>query len=82
MIDFMFQNPTKIYFGKNALNSLHDEAAASAHRRDRLAPLGLRQDGDSNAVDRSEPAHTVYAWLRLPRLQLRKLRDRQSYALR
>ena len=27
MIDFMFQNPTKIYFGKNALNSLHDEAA-------------------------------------------------------
>ena len=32
MIDFMFQNPTKIYFGKNALNSLHDEAARWGER--------------------------------------------------
>ena len=32
MIDFVFQNPTKILFGKNALNGLHDEAVRWGER--------------------------------------------------
>lgn len=32
MIDFVFQNPTKILFGKNALNGLHDEAVRWSER--------------------------------------------------